>query len=196
VMKVVWTLEALKLPYRRLDVGGAFGGTDTPEYRAMNPTGLVPTLQEDAFAMWESNAIMRYLCSTNQQASATLWPADATLRARVDQWLDAQQTVHNRPAGVVFLGLVRTPAEKRDHAAVNAATADLARAYGYLEPHLAKHPFITGQHLTLADIAWAVHVHRWFAIPVQRPAMPHLRAWYDRLLQDPIYREHIARPLE
>ncbi len=195
VMKVIWALETMKLPYERLDVGGPFGKTDTPEYRSMNPTGLVPTLQEDAFTLWESNAIMRYLCSTNPAASQTLWPPAPHLRAEVDQWLDAQQTIHNRPAGVVFLGLVRTPPAERNTAAIQAATADLARAYGHLEPRLAEHPYITGEHLTLADIAWGVHVHRWFAMPMERPDMPRLRAWYDRLLANPIYRENIARPL-
>jgi glutathione S-transferase len=195
VMKVVWTLETMQLPYERLDVGGPFGKTDTPEYRAMNPTGLVPTLQEDTFTLWESNAVMRYLCNANPQAAGTLWPEEPHARARVDQWLDAQQTVHNRPAGVVFQGLVRTPEAQRDLAAIKAAAADVARAYGMLEPHLAAHPFITGEHLTLADIAWGVHVHRWFVMPVDRPEMPHLRAWYDRLLENPIYSEHIARPL-
>jgi len=194
-MKVLWTLETMKLAYERRDVGGPFGKTDTPEYRAMNPTGLVPTLQEDAFSLWESNAIMRYLCSTNRTASGTLWPQEPHLRATVDQWLDAQQTVHNRPAGIVFLGLVRTPEAERDMPAIKAATEAAARAYGLLEPHLAAHPYITGEHLTLADIAWGVHVHRWFVMPVERPEMPGLRAWYDRLLENPIYREHVARPL-
>jgi glutathione S-transferase len=195
VMKVVWALETMKLPYQRLDVGGPFGKTDTPEYRAMNPTGLVPTLQEDDFTMWESNAILRYLCNTNPAAAGELWPQAPHLRAIVDQWLDAQQTVHNRPAAIVFLGLVRTPEADRNVAAIKTATADVARAFGHLEPHLAAHPYIVGEHLTLADIAWGVHVHRWFVMPVERPDMPHLRAWYDRLLANPIYREHIARPL-
>ena len=180
VMKVLWTLETLKLPYERLDVGGPFGKTDTPAYRAMNPTGLVPTLQEDDFTLWESNAIMRYLCNTNALAAATLWPQSPHLRATIDQWLDAQQTVHNRPAGVVFLGLVRTPEENRDLPAIKKAADELARAYGYLEPHLARHPYIAGDHVTLADIAWGVHVHRWFVMAIDRPEMPHLRAWYDR----------------
>jgi glutathione S-transferase len=195
VMKVIWALETMKLPYERRDVGGPFGKTDTPEYRAMNPTKLVPTLQEDEFTLWESNAILRYLCNANPEAAGTLWPQAPHRRANVDRWLDAQQTVHNRPSSVIFLGLVRTPEAERDLAAIKAATADVARAYGYLEPHLAAHPYIAGAHLTLADIAWGVHVHRWFSMPVDRPEMPHLRAWYDRLLEDPIYREHIARPL-
>jgi glutathione S-transferase len=195
VMKVIWTLETMKLPYQRVDVGGPFGKTDTPEYRAMNPTGLVPTLQEDDFVLWESNAIMRYLCAMNPEAAGSLWPQTPRARGTVDHWLDAQQTVQNRPGAVVFIGLVRTPEAERDHAAITKAVADLGRAYGYLEPHLAKHPYIAGEHLTIADIAWGVHVHRWFVMPVDRPEMPHLRAWYDRLLENPIYREHIARPL-
>jgi glutathione S-transferase len=195
VMKVIWALETMRLPYERPDVGGPFGKTDTPEYRAMNPTGLVPTLQEDDFTMWESNAILRHLCNTNATVAGELWPQAPHLRATVDQWLDAQQTVHNRPAAIVFLGLVRTPEAQRDLAAIKTATATVAGAFGLLEPHLAAHPYIVGEHLTLADIAWGVHVHRWFAMPIDRPEMPHLRAWYDRLLQSPIYREHIARPL-
>ncbi len=195
VMKVIWALETMKLPYERLDVGGPFGKTDTPAYRAMNPTGLVPTLQEDDFTLWESNAILRYLCTTNPGASGTLWPQDPRRRAVVDHWLDAQQTVQNRPATTIFIGLVRTPEAERDMAAIKAATAEAARAYGLLEPHLAAHPFICGPDLTLADIVWGVHVHRWFAMPVDRLDMPHLRAWYDRLLGNPIYREHIPRPL-
>ena len=63
VMKVIWLLEELGLPYQREDVGGAFGGTDTAEYRAMNPNGIVPTLVDDGFVLWESNAILRYLAA-------------------------------------------------------------------------------------------------------------------------------------
>ena len=97
----------------RIDVGGPFGKTDTPDYRAMNPTGLVPTLQEDDFILWESNAIFRYLCNEGAPDS-TAWPRDQHARANVDRWLDAQQTVMNGPQGTIFINMVRTPPEKRD----------------------------------------------------------------------------------
>jgi glutathione S-transferase len=194
VMKVIWTLEELKLPYARIDVGGPFGKTDTPEYRAMNPTGLVPTLQEDNFTLWESNAIMRYLCGAHAP-DRTLWPRDPQARARVDQWLDAQQTLVNRPQGVIFVGLVRTKPDARDKAAIARAIPEAARAYGMIAAELDKHPFIAGDDLTLCDMAWGVHVHRWFTMEFDRPEIPNLRAWYERLLARPVYREHIARPL-
>jgi glutathione S-transferase len=195
VMKVIWLLEELRLPYERIDVGGPFGRTDTPEYRAMNPTGLVPTLQEDSFTLWESNAILRYLCNAHAPATS-LWPQDQHARANVDRWLDAQQTVMNRPQGVIFISLVRTPSEKRDQAAIARAITEAAQAWGYIGAELGKHPYIAGNDLTLADIAWGVHVHRWFNMEFNRPEIPNLRAWYDRLLTSSVYKQHIARPLE
>jgi glutathione S-transferase len=194
VMKVIWALEELTLPYERVDVGGPFGKTDTPEYRAMNPTGLVPTLQEGNFTLWESNAIMRYLCAAHAP-DTTLWPRDSQARARVDQWLDTQQTLMNRPQGVLFVGLVRTKPEERDNAAITRAIKEAARAYGMIAAELGKHSFIAGEHFTLCDIAWGVHVHRWFTMEFDRPEIPNLRAWYERLLTRPVYKEHIARPL-
>ncbi|MGH7042536.1 MAG: glutathione S-transferase family protein [Acetobacteraceae bacterium] len=195
VMKVIWALEELGLPYDRRDVGGKFGQTDTPAYRAMNPTGLVPTLQEDDFTLWESNAVCRYLCHAYAPRSA-LWPADARARAHIDRWMDAQQTVLNRPAGVVFWGLVRTPADKRDQAAIAQGVVDAAAAYGLIGAELSRHAFVAGDDFTLADIPWGVHVHRWFSMAFERPEVPGLRAWYERLLERPAYRAHVARALE
>ena len=91
----------LGLNFERIDVGGAFGKTDTADYRAMNPTGLVPTLQEGDFTLWESNAILRYLAQTHASGSA-LWPEAPRHRADIDRWMDAQQTVLNRPMSGVF----------------------------------------------------------------------------------------------
>ncbi len=191
VMKVLWGLGELALPFERIDVGGSFGKTDTPEYRGMNPTGLVPTLQEDDFTLWESNAILRYLCHAHAPHSM-LWPQEPHQRANIDRWMDAQQTVLNRPMGVVFWGLIRTPADKRDPAAIAQGIADAAKAYGMIEPLLAKHAYIGGPDFSLADIPWGVHAHRWFNMDFERPALPALRVWYDRLCERPAYKQHIV----
>ena len=191
VMKVLWGLDELHLPFERIDVGGSFGKTDTPEYRGMNPTGLVPTLQEGDFTLWESNVILRYLCNA-YAPECSLWPADPRARANVDRWMDAQQTVLNRPMGVVFWGLVRTPADQHDPKAIAQGVADAAKAYGMIEPLLAQHPYIAGNDFTIADIPWGVHAHRWFNMNFDRPPLPRLRAWYDRLCQRPAYHRHIA----
>lgn len=198
VMKVLWGLGELGLPFERIDVGGAFGKTDTAEYRAMNPTGLVPTLQEDDFSLWESNAILRYLAQAHASGSA-LWPEDAHVRANIDRWMDAQQTVFNRPMSAVFWGLVRTPPDQRDLTAVAASIAETARAWRMITAKLERHDFIAGADFTLCDIPWGVHAHRWFGIDYQgldRPEIPALRPWYDRLCRREAYQQYVmATPI-
>jgi glutathione S-transferase len=194
VMKVLWGLGELGLPFERIDVGGAFGKTDTAEYRAMNPTGLVPTLQEGTFTLWESNAILRYLAHVHAGDSA-LWPAHPQARATIDHWMDAQQTVLNRSMTLVFWGLVRTPPDKRDLTAVAAAIEETAKAWRMIEAGLSRQAYIAGADFTLCDIPWGVHAHRWFGMDylgLTRPDLPALRAWYDRLLERPAYRQHVV----
>ena len=61
VRKVLWCCEELGVPFERVDAGMQFGVVNTPEYRKLNPNGLVPTIEEDGFVLWESHAIVRYL---------------------------------------------------------------------------------------------------------------------------------------
>lgn len=194
VMKVLWGLGELGLPFERVDVGGAFGKTDTPDYLRMNPTKLVPTLQEDSFTLWESNVILRYLCHAHA-AHSPLWPQEPQARANIDRWMDAQQTQLNRPMSQVFWGLVRTPEEQRDRAAITQAIQDTARAWNLIAPQLERDGYIAGNGLTLADIPWGVHVHRWFGMDylgLERPEIPGLRAWYERLCERPAFRQHVS----
>jgi len=112
VQKVLWFCEELNVEYERIDAGGPFGVVDTTEYRRRNPNGLVPTIDDDGFILWESNAIVRYLAAKLQ---SNLWPALPRMRAEADQWMDWSHTLWAalRP---VFLGLIRTPPEKRNEA--------------------------------------------------------------------------------
>lgn len=194
VMKVLWLLDEMALPYTRIDAGGAFGRTDAPDYLAMNPVGLVPVLEEDDFSLFESNAILRYLA--NSHVPGTDWyPAGARKRAEVDAWLDMQQTTLGPPAGRVFVGMIRTPPEQRDMAAIATSVVEAGRYWAMVDAKLGDHDFLLGTTPTLADVAFGVHVHRWFAMPIDRPDLPALRAWYDRLLARPPYATNCAQPL-
>ena len=194
VIKVIWCLEEMGVPYRRIDAGLQYGMVDTPEYRRMNPNGVVPTLEENGFILWESNAILRYLASTNP-AGARFWPGDARARAHVDQWMDWQQTVLNAPQSVVFQGLVRQTVAQRNMAAIAEAAEKVGRAYSILDSALVHHPYVAGPDLSLADFTLGIHVHRWFNFSIVRLDLPHLRAWYDRLLARPAFAAHVAIPL-
>src|SRR5436305_12769391 len=89
VQKVMWAIGELGLAHERLDVGGPFGKNKVPAYLAMNPNGLVPTLEEgDGFLLWESNTIVRYLAA--KHSLRLLEPADLRTRLRAQKWMDWQ----------------------------------------------------------------------------------------------------------
>ena len=117
VQKVMWAVGEIGLPHERIDIGGQFGKNREPAYLAMNPNGLVPTLEEeDGYLLWESNTIVRYLAAKHR--SSVLEPADLRTRANAGKWMDWQLAVAGPAITPVFWGLIRTPPEKRDHAAI------------------------------------------------------------------------------
>ena len=59
----MWAVAELGLEYERIDVGGKFGGLDSPELLARNPHGLIPVINDDGTIVWESHAIVRYLAA-------------------------------------------------------------------------------------------------------------------------------------
>src|SRR5665213_2569582 len=85
VQKVMWLIGELGLAHRHIAAGGPYGGLDDPKFRAMNPNGLVPVIDDDGVVLWESNAILRYLAARH---GAPFWPEHAAERARQDQWMD------------------------------------------------------------------------------------------------------------
>ena len=118
VMKVLWAADECGIAYERTDVGGAFGGNDQKWYLDMNPNGVVPTIDDGGRVIWESNSAVRYLSA--RYAAATLWPNDPGQRSEADRWMDWQLSTLSESMRVVFWGLVRTPPDKRDMAAINA----------------------------------------------------------------------------
>lgn len=194
VMEVLWLCAELGIDYEREDIGGPFGGNDTPEYLAKNPNGLVPTIEDDGFILWESNAIVRYLASRHA-GGAPIWPDDLQVRAEADKWMDWQLSRLAGAIGPIFLNLVRRTPEERDMDAVARGIAACREVWGILDGHLKDRKFVAGEHFTIGDIPVGVHAFRWFTLVEDRPAMPSLEAWYARLQDRPAYREHCMNPL-
>src|SRR5690349_24494546 len=119
VQKVMWGIGEMGIACERIDVGGSFGKNREPAYLAMNPNGLVPTLEEDdGFISWESNSILRYLAAKHQ--SAVLEPNDQPTRALAHRSMHWQPSVLGPALTPVVWGLVRTPPVKCDQAAFDA----------------------------------------------------------------------------
>jgi len=190
--KALWTLEELKLPYERVDAGMQFGVVNTPEYRRMNPNGLVPTIDDDGFVLWESHAIVRYLAA--KHGAGSLWPTDLRVRANADRWMDWTFTFAGalRP---VFWNLIRTPPEKRDPKGVEEGIQKTGELAGYVEMHLADQPYVAGEVLTMGDIPLGCHLQLWFRLDIARPAVPRLKAWFERLCARPAYTKIVDTPL-
>src|SRR5215468_8938905 len=133
VQKVMWAVGELGLPHERVDVGGAFGKNREPPYLAMNPNGLVPTLEDGDFLLWESNSIVRYLAA--KYGAGTLEPADLPARARASSWMDWQLTVARARAGVLGFD---------PHAAGEARSRRDRGRQGILDAQLAKSAYVVG----------------------------------------------------
>ncbi len=193
VQKVMWAVAELGLAHQRIDAGMAHGVVGESWYRANNPNGLVPTIDDDGVVLWESNAIVRYLAA--KYATGSLMPADLVQRARAEMWMDWQQTTPMTGMSPLFLGLIRTPPEKRDMIAIRAAGAHVEAAMRILDAHLTGRNYMIADHLTVADIPLGAVAYRWYALPIDRPALPALRAWYERLTRRPAFASHVMLPL-
>ena len=112
VQKAVWALDEAGVPFERLDAGGEFGLLDTESYGRLNPNRRIPTLIDGDTVVWESNAVTRYVAA--KWSDGDLWPADPAVRALADMWMDWVQTTVIGPLIPVFVGLVRTPPDRRD----------------------------------------------------------------------------------
>lgn len=190
VQAVMWGLAELGLPCERLDYGHAHGGTDTPEFRTMNPNGLVPVLRDGDLTLFESCAILRYLAG--RYGGAPFWPEDPVARAPVDMWAEWGKTTFARDfTGPIFWAVVRTPPSRRDPAALERAMKVHDRNIAILEARLAGGPWVMGTDFTLADIVIGHVLYRYFTIEVARPDRPVLAAYYRRLTERPAYAEHV-----
>jgi glutathione S-transferase len=193
VQKVLWALEELKVPYERVDAGMAFGVVNEPFYRKMNPNSRVPTIDDDGFVLWESNAIVRYLAA--KHGAGTLCPSDARQRADADRWMD-WVAVHLNPAITpVFWNLIRTPADKRNMAQVEAGIEQTGQQLGILDQALEGRDYVAGKAFTMGDIVAGVFAWRWYALPVSHPKLARLEAYHERLKQRPGFQKHVAKPL-
>ena len=110
VQKLLWGCAEMGVPFERPDMAGKFGFTE--EYLAMNPNRVVPTIDDDSFILWESNACLRYLAE--KYGRDTLWPEDRHVRADADRWMDWATTTFWNALRPVFHQLIRTAPENRN----------------------------------------------------------------------------------
>ena len=191
VQATMWCVAELGLAYERFDVGHRYGGTDTPEFLAINPNGTIPVLQDDDNPpLWETGCILRYLA--NRYADSDFWPADLVSRTEVDRW--AEWSKLNVVVGFtvpIFWAVVRTPKQQQDYAAIRSAVIALEKKLAIADRRLSGQPFLVGNNFTLADIQFGHILYRYFDIDIERADLPALADYYERLKSRAAYREHV-----
>ncbi len=189
VRKVLWLCSELNLHFEHEPWGIGALSTSSSEFRALNPNGLVPVITDGEFVLWESNAICRYLSALHRRED--LFPVDLQQRAVVEQWMDWQTTDLNNAWRYAFLALVRKTATYTDASAIEASVANWARHMRILDAQLQRTgAFVTGAEFTLADIVLGLSTHRWFMTPMERPHLPAVAAFYERLSTRPAFMKH------
>ena len=189
VRKVLWVLEELGLACVQEQYGAGFASTSTGAFRAMNPNGLVPVLVDGDFVLWESNTICRYLAA--REGRVDLLPGAPGERATVEQWMDWQATELNDAWRYPFMALVRRSPDHRDEAAIRSGIAEWNRHMRIVDEQLGRTgAFMTGGAFTLADIVIGVSANRWLMTPMERPELPALQAYLERLDRRPGFRMH------
>jgi glutathione S-transferase len=196
VQKVLWTLDELGLRYERLDAGMQFGLNNTPDYLKKNPNGKVPLLEDDGYAIWESQAICRYLC--NQYQGSQLYPLDAQARGQVDQWLDWANSGVNNSLSVVFWQTLRLPEEQRDGKKLKEETDKTIAALQIFNRALSGRSFVATSHFSLADLAMAPVVFRCIGlglVDLGKPDWSALASWYAETERNQWFKKWVVQPL-
>ncbi|MCX8279415.1 glutathione S-transferase [Phyllobacterium sp. 0TCS1.6C] len=193
VKKVLWTAEEAGLDYENIPAGGTFGIVSDHEYRAKNPNGLVPTLEDGDLTLWESNTIVRYLAA--RYAPSTLFINDPAERAKAERWMDWTTSTVAAPFRDVFWNVVRYGPDQRDQAALERGLDSCGKILAIADEALASQPYLSGDEFGIGDVPAGCFAYGWFEMPIERPDLPHLAAWYERLKLRPAYQKTVMTPL-
>ncbi|GGX51925.1 glutathione S-transferase [Tateyamaria omphalii] len=185
VQAVMWGAAELGLAVERKDVGGRFGGTDTPAFRRMNPMGLVPVLEDGDRVMFESAAILRYLVTQYGEGGVVASPRD-------DMWAEwAKHTLCRSFTVPLFWAYYRTPEAVRDLAAVGHALRQFEANLAVAMSERGARAWMSGETLGLADI-WVGHIlYRYFTLDLDRRVPAGTQDYYDALTERAAYRTHV-----
>jgi glutathione S-transferase len=188
--KVMWAIGEIGIAYERIDIGMEFGGNDQPDYLALNPNGLIPTIEDDDLVLWESNSIIRYLA--NRYSAGSLEPSDTKTRALANQWMDWQISVFQPAFTKTFWGLIRTPPERREQTVIAESKIKSVAAATILDAELSRHAHVAGDAFSMGDIPVGVFIYRFRQLVPERPPMRNLERWYASIEKRSAFNEHVG----
>ncbi len=201
--RVLWTLTEAEVPYQ-LTLASAtmgakghiwlgqtpYGIVDTEAYRAINPNGSIPTIDDGGFILWESNAIVAYVA--RRYAPARLFGGSEQTFARALQWMMWTNYSLEPAMSALIDHLERLPVEKRSAQVVEEHRQVMAEKMTLIEGQFARSRYLAGDEFSIADIPPAIAIQRFVHCNLDRPRLPRLEDWLARLGEREAYRRHVA----
>lgn len=178
--RVLWALEELGVPYDKKRIDLAKGEQRTPEFLKVNPNGKVPVMIVDGKAMFESIAMILFLGET-YGVDKGLFPAPGIDRALAFQWMVWTGVTLNEALQRYTRNThERYPADQKNAAAAQAASADIAKLLGILDHALDASPYLVGQSFTLADLTVSSWIGYMARLGVDLSPYAHIGDWQSR----------------
>jgi glutathione S-transferase len=184
--RVIWMALELGLDFEHNNFHYCTGGTQTPEFLAINPNGTLPAIQDGDLCLFESIAINLYLANKH---GGELAPKDAAELGLAMQWSFWAVTEVETAALDALKHRLLLPEDERDEVAVAAAAEKLAKPLAVLDGALADREYLVGDRFTVADLNTAA-VAGWAKFArLDLSAWPNLTAWLDRCLGRPLFKK-------
>jgi glutathione S-transferase len=193
VKKVLWIAAELGLGTENIPAGGEYGVVNDAGYRALNPNGRVPTIEDGDVVLWESNTIVRYLAA--KYGNGKFYIADTAGRAQAEKWMDWATASLAGPFRDILWHGVRLPPKERNAATLAAGVKGAGELFAIADGVLARQPYLSGAQFGVGDVPVGCFVYGWFQAPIERPTLPNLAAWYDGLTARPAYQKAVMIPL-
>lgn len=186
--RALWVANEVGLRYEHLPIEIGDAGAGAPEFRAINPNGRLPFIDDNGFVLFESLAITLYLAK--KHSNGKLYPGTLEGEARTWQWSMWALNEVDRGVNIWSLHAVRLPIDERDAAKRDEALKVIAKPFQILDTALFRQPYLLGEEFTIADLNVAAVISR--AMEMDLSAVPNLKAWLTRCLARPAAQKALA----
>jgi glutathione S-transferase len=188
--RVQMLCEECDIPYAYQLVDLMKGEQYTPTFLALNPNSKVPVMDDDGFVLWESQAIMRYLADKHK--AVDWYPTEPKTRARIEQWLDWNQTRLGQEAGKIMYN-THFAGDKRNDKAIEDAKKWLEKILPVLDDELKQHSYLGDDQPNLADIAVATNMAYLDMCQYDLKPYPAVARWYDSMKKRPSFAKTVPK---
>ncbi len=188
--RVLALIKHLDLEAEFVEVDMMNGEFNTPDYLRMNPNAKAPTLVDGDLTLWESSAIMTYLCI---KTGSEMWPAKAPIeQVEVLRWLSWNDCHWSPAVGSFYFEHIVKPGFRMgepDLPLLKTKTPEFIKFARVLDAHLTDRRYVACDRLTIADFQLASMATDWREAEMPLQGFPNIVNWLDRLMRIPAWAE-------